>query len=448
MTSVTRRAFLLVAVLAFTLVPLGASAPGQPTSPPIVFVHGNGDTAALWHTTIWRFESNGDPRDRLFAIDLRFPSARTVDAQPQEGRSSADEAMAELSSFVDDVLARTGARKVALVGNSRGANIVRHYVSHGGGAGKTSHVVLGGGTNHGVTVSDAHMVGSEFNGASAFMKRLNDGTEVAPGVAFLTIRSDHNDKYAQPTGEFIGRRGVPTGVSYDAPALRGATNVVLPGADHRELSFSPRAFAETYRFITGHAPARLDIVSEPEPVLNGRVTGITAGAYDNQPVSGATVEIYAIDPTTGVRQGPALHRQTVAANGEWGPFKTSPLAFHEFVVSIPGQPITHVYRSPFPRGSNVIHLRPAILSKDDASAAAVVIMTRPRGYFGQGRDVFTLDGKVPDGIGEGVPAVSVGRLRLPDARPRTVIARFNDETIPTRTWPAADRHVSIAEFHY
>ncbi|MBP8148864.1 MAG: twin-arginine translocation pathway signal, partial [Limnohabitans sp.] len=25
---------------------------------PIVFVHGNGDSANLWQTTLWRFESN------------------------------------------------------------------------------------------------------------------------------------------------------------------------------------------------------------------------------------------------------------------------------------------------------------------------------------------------------------------------------------------------------
>ena len=33
--------------------------------PPIIFVHGNGDHAALWLTTLWRFESNGVPSDRL-----------------------------------------------------------------------------------------------------------------------------------------------------------------------------------------------------------------------------------------------------------------------------------------------------------------------------------------------------------------------------------------------
>jgi len=412
-----------------------------------VFVHGNGDTAALWQATIWRFESNGYPRDRLFAIDLKFPSARSVDAKPQEGRSSADEVKAQLAAFVDDVLAKTGAAKVALVGNSRGATTIRNYVRYGGGAAKTSHVVLGGGVNHGVIVSDRHMVGSEFNGAGEVMKRLNDGDEVVAGVAFMTIRSDKNDKYAQPMGTFISLPDVPTGLSYDAPALKGATNVVLPGADHREVSYGPRAFAETYRFVTGRAPARVDIAVEPAPTLNGRVTGITAGVYDNQAVAGATVEMYAVDPRSGTRQGEAAHRKITGAGGMWGPSRASPTTAYEFVVAIPGQPITHVYRSPFPRGSEVIHLRPAIFAKDDAGTAAVVVMTRPRGYFGHGRDVFTLDGAVPGGVNEGVPGVSVGRLRLPEATTRSVAARFNDETVVTRTWPRADGHISIAEFH-
>jgi len=164
--------------------------------------------------------------------------------------------------------------------------------------------------------------------------------------------------------------------------------------------------------------------------------------------SGATVEIYAVDPRTGARQGEPAHSKTTGADGVWGPFRASPTAAYELVVSVPGQPITHIYRSPFPRGSDVITLRPAILTKEDATAAAVVVMTRPRGYFGHGRDVFTLDGTVPAGVNDGVPGASAARVLLPDAAPRSVTARFNDETIVTRTWPMADKHISIAEFHY
>ncbi|HEX7438549.1 MAG TPA: twin-arginine translocation pathway signal, partial [Caldimonas sp.] len=56
--TLTRRALLLFAVLGAALLSACASsAPDAAGRPPIVFVHGNGDTAGLWITTIWRFES-------------------------------------------------------------------------------------------------------------------------------------------------------------------------------------------------------------------------------------------------------------------------------------------------------------------------------------------------------------------------------------------------------
>jgi triacylglycerol lipase len=65
-----------------------APSPSYAERPPIVFVHGNGDSAALWQTTVWRFESNGWPADRLFAFDQPNPLARDDDAVAQPGRSS------------------------------------------------------------------------------------------------------------------------------------------------------------------------------------------------------------------------------------------------------------------------------------------------------------------------------------------------------------------------
>ena len=35
---------------------------------PIVFVHGDSDNAGLWMVQMWRFESNGYPRDLLFPV--------------------------------------------------------------------------------------------------------------------------------------------------------------------------------------------------------------------------------------------------------------------------------------------------------------------------------------------------------------------------------------------
>jgi len=55
---------------------------------------------------------------------------------------------------------------------------------------------------------------------------------------------------------------------------------------------------------------------------------------------------------------------------------------------------------------------------------------------------------VPPGINEGVPGVSTGKMLLPPGPLRAVPARFNDESITVRNWPAKDGHIVFAEFHY
>jgi pimeloyl-ACP methyl ester carboxylesterase len=427
-----------------------------PVLTPILFVHGNGDTAALWHTTIWRFESNGYPPERLFAIDFTNPTARADDAVLMAGRSSSAEQLAELSAFIDQILTLTGAAKIAVVASSRGANAVRNYVRNGGGEAVVSHAVLCGGVNHGVYSSPVFNPGSEFNGEGPLMRALNalysDGHEVSPNVKWLTIRSDKFDKYAQPEGRFVGQPGMATNITFDAPALRGATNIVLSGADHREVAFSPAAFAETYRFITGVPPARLDIAHEnPEVVLNGKVSGFIDGVPTNLPLEGATLAVHHVDFDTGARRSHALHETSIGADGLWGPVVTRPDAALEFVIDAAGYPVTHIYRSPFPRSSAHIHIRPqpqGSVTPGDAAAGSVVAITRPRGYFGVGRDRFEIDGNVPDGVTPGVPGVSFARMRVPAQPRRTIPTRFNDEHIAVVNWPASENRIVVAEFHY
>ena len=150
-------------------------------------------------------------------------------------------------------------------------------------------------------------LGSEFNGRGPFLRGLNEGeSEVTPGTAFLTLRSDGIDKYAQADGRFVGKPGVPTDVTTEGPALKGATNLVLGALDHRETAFHPRAFREIYKFIAGREPAaRSTIVPEAQVKLSGLVTGTPGGVPTNRPVAGATVEIFRVAPDTGERIGAA-----------------------------------------------------------------------------------------------------------------------------------------------
>jgi hypothetical protein len=427
------------------------TAPSPPVAadlPPILFVHGNGDHAALWITTLWRMESNGVPHDRMLAVNFTDPLARTDDKVEQANRSSTEDQRRELGEAIAELKRRTGAPRVALVGSSRGGNSIRNYVKNGGGA-DVSHAVLCGVPNHGVYDWDDGL-GGEFNGRGPFLRGLNAGeSEVTPGTAFLTLRSDGIDKFAQPDGRFVGKPGAPTGITSDGPALKGATNLVLGAIDHRETAFHPRAFREIYKFIAGREPARIEILPEAEVKLSGLVTGTPGGVATNRPVSGATVEIHRISAETGERTGGPIHSSQTGADGRWGPAQVKPAWYLEMVLTSAGSPTTHIYRSPFPRSSDVVHLRAARpLGPADAGAGAVVLMSRPRGYFGLPRDVLLIDGKEPVDVKPGVPTDSVTTLRLPGDAGRAVVTVFNQERIVVRTWPASENRIAVAELTY
>src|ERR1700682_2717272 len=125
------------------------AAPAATEVPPILFVHGNGDHAALWITTLWRMESNGVARERMFAINFTDPLARTDDKVEQPDRSSTEDQRRELGDAIKELKRRTGASRIALVGNSRGGYPIRNTIKNGGGA-DISHAVLCGVPNHGV----------------------------------------------------------------------------------------------------------------------------------------------------------------------------------------------------------------------------------------------------------------------------------------------------------
>jgi pimeloyl-ACP methyl ester carboxylesterase len=424
----------------------GSATAGAAEIPPILFVHGNGEQASLWMTTLWRMESNGVPRDRMFAINFIDPLARSDDAVAELNRSSTEDQRRELGAAINEMKRRTGASRVALVANSRGGYPVRSYIKNGGGA-DVSHAVLCGVPNHGVFDWDDNP-GSEFNGRAAFLRGLNAGdSEVTPGTAFLTLRSDGMDKYAQPDGRILGKPDKPTGISFEGPALNGATNLLLGAVDHRETAYHPRAFREIYKFIAGREPDRIAVVPEAEVKLSGLVTGTPGGVQTNRPVAGASVEVFRVSPDTGERIGGAVHTSQTGADGRWGPAQVDPSWYLEMILTAAGSTITHFYRSPFPRSSDVVHLRAARAVAPAEATGAVVILSRPRGYFGLPRDVVLLDGKEPTDVKAGVPTDSITTARLPEAG-RAVVGIFNKERIVARAWPASENRISIAELTY
>jgi triacylglycerol lipase len=427
----------------------------SPKHPPILFVHGNGDTAGIWLTTLWRFESNGWATNSLHAIDIPLPLARDDDAQAQEGRSSTQDQVEFLASEVKAFLQRTGASQLVLVANSRGGNAVRNYIQNKGGAEFVSHAILSGAPNHGIWLG-SRLPRSEFNGSSPFITQLNlpknaNGDEVVGPVKWLTIRSDNNDKFAQPDGLWIGQKGVATGINADGPALKGATNVVLPSRDHREVAFHQQAFNAMLSFIgpTGNSTEPASIVVTASPVLNGKIAQLgISGKGDfvtNNALAGALVEVFAVD-AQGNRQGAVKHSKTTGSDGIWGPFNAQSQQAYELVVTAPGYAITHFYRSAFERSSNVVNMRPARIAAADKTSASVLIFNRPRGYFGLGRDDMLFDGKPLVGVSAGIAGISSSKINVAEPM-RTVLASFNGEQIAAKAWPVADNHIVYLELH-
>lgn len=422
---------------------------GHAQERPVVFVHGDSDTAGLWMVQMWRFESNGYPRELLRPVDLDHPGAGNDDTVAEENRSSTTDVASQLAGHVARALIEAKAGKVDLVGNSRGCQTIRNYLRNGGGGAVAQTAVLTGCVHNGVFVFPGNAMGSEYNGAGTFLTALNTPPVVIDGVETVTIRSEKYDLYNQPKGDWIGMAGQDIGGRHEGPELEGAENIVLPGiVDHRETAYSPAAFAEIYEAVTGKAPETTEIVPEDAPVLDGEVSGWANERPTNLPLAGASVAVFKTDPATGERQGEAVHRKTVGADGRWGPFTADPKQTYEFEITAEGHPVHHIYRSPFPRSTDVLNLRlypkegPAIEAKSHVS------MMRPRGYFGAERDRITFDGAAAEGVPPGpVPGVWKVHKTFDTAEPRSVVGAFNEETIAARSWPG-DGHTAWIELTY
>lgn len=127
----------------------------------------------------------------------------------------------QLGSFLDQVLAETGASKVDLVGHSQGGMMPRYWMKFDGGAAKVDDLVGIAPSNHGTTNPLAAPAGS-FCPACA---------EQAAGSAFITSLNAGGDTQSGPDYTVISTRYDEVVTPFTSQALTGpssqVTNVVL-----------------------------------------------------------------------------------------------------------------------------------------------------------------------------------------------------------------------------
>ena len=413
---------------------------------PIIFVHGNGDDASRWIPIIWLFETNGYPADRLSAIRFHNPVARTDDTHDEADRSSTAQSMQELSSFVQDMLRRTHARKVVLVGSSRGGLTIRNYIQNGGGKDVVSAEILCGTPNHGVNVSASNL-GGEFNGGGTFLSALNtlneQKTEVTSGVRALTLRSDRLDKYAQPTGIALGRPEAATGVSFEGPSLVGAENVVLPGKDHRELAFSDEAFAVMYRFITGGDAKTLQIRPEQKVVVSGLITGFGGAAATNDPLSAVHVRVAEV---RSQGEDHVVYDKITDNSGAWGPVQASSNIELSFDLESHGRHVVY-FLPPLSRTTTLLNFRllpaPAVQAMTPGKRSFLVL--RPNGYFSRDRDPVLVNGTPAASEPQGFPIRDAFVVETADSA-QTARVALRKEEVTVKPSDDQKRVQSVVEF--
>jgi pimeloyl-ACP methyl ester carboxylesterase len=439
---------------------LTAAQAAQTDRPVIVFVHGNFENAGFWQELVWRFESNEYPPDRLSAFELASPVAMstgvgTNDKSGTPGRSSLDEATAALATHIASLDAVERGERIVAVGHSRGGTIIRNYLAKHGTTG-VSKVVLCGAPNHGL-VSIPVNLDSEFNGQGHIMSALNaSGRETLAGVAYLTIRSDGRDKYFQPTGRFFGAPNLNTGIGPESAALEGATNIVIAGADHREVALGEHALSAMYHFITGEAVRRFDVTRQAEVVLSGRVVGYSGGDVSNRGLASARLEIFAQDPKDGRRQDKPLLDAVLDFAGAWGPIRVGPATPLEFVVTVPGMPRVHIHRTAFARSTGTVRLRPwrfgtALEAEGALVVRALTTLHRSAtelSLLDLGNGSVVPAKPVQDGINLPIEDPAIASISAFLAEPRlgrSLVARLRGEAITVRTWPYPEA-VTVAEF--
>jgi triacylglycerol esterase/lipase EstA (alpha/beta hydrolase family) len=188
---------------------------------PVVLVHGTfADMSDSWQALSPLLYDNG-----YCVFALNYGAYAGSNLIGVDGIGEIAKSAEELSSFVNRVLAATGASQVDLVGHSQGGMMPRYYLKHLGGASKV-HALIGlAPSNHGTTLDGLATLAGYFPGAGAFLgilcpacsqqlsgsrfiEELNAGGETVPSVDYTVIESKYDEVVTPYTSAFLSGSNV------------------------------------------------------------------------------------------------------------------------------------------------------------------------------------------------------------------------------------------------
>ncbi|WP_371615157.1 esterase/lipase family protein [Streptomyces sp. NBC_00454] len=160
------------------------------------------------------------------------------------GLGPIDKSAGQLDTFVDKVLASTGAARTDIVGHSQGGMMPNYYLKFLGGAAKVNALVGLAPDNHGTTLDGLTQLLPYFPGAedlistatpgladqiagSAFQKKLNAGGDTVPGVKYTVIATRYDEVVTPYRSQFLDGPNVRNVLLQDLCALDLSEHVAI-----------------------------------------------------------------------------------------------------------------------------------------------------------------------------------------------------------------------------
>ncbi len=233
---------------------------------PVVLVHGT-------------FENQNDNWQAASAVLVNhgycvfaFNYGGSDAANPVQGTGDIVASAQQLSAFVNQVLAATGAAKVDIVGHSQGGMMPRYYLKFLGGAAKVNTLVGLAPSNHGTTIDGlttltqtlgllgvftsglnvACTACAEQEVGSPFLTSLNAGGDTVRGVHYTVIESKDDEVVTPYTSAFLSGPNVTN--------ITVQNQCSLDQSDHLELAYDPIALADVLNALDPAHPVHVPCV--------------------------------------------------------------------------------------------------------------------------------------------------------------------------------------------
>lgn len=223
---------------------------------PVVLVHGTVENAY----DNWAELSPQLKADGYCVFALNFGDKSPLPGNPFKGTEDIAASAGQLSTYVNTVLAATGATTVDLVGHSQGGMMPRYYLKNLGGAAKVNALVALAPSNYGTVFYGVLPLVAALPGGEAvaglgcqacvqqrqgsdFLNALNAGGDTQPGVKYTVIETTYDEVVMPFTNAFLKGAGATNillqtvcpldftdhlGISYDANAQQLVTNALDP----------------------------------------------------------------------------------------------------------------------------------------------------------------------------------------------------------------------------